>query len=102
MPGPRSRPDFRPGPTGAGQRLCQQLRARIAAGTLASGARLPATRALAADPGLSRTTVTAAYEQLAAEGYLVNAAGRVARVAGVASVHRVVRIVAVAGGGDGG
>ncbi len=81
MPSPTPRPGLRPGPTGAGQRLCQQLRTQIAAGTLASGARLPSTRALAADLGLSRTTVTAAYEQLAAEGYLVTAAGRVARVA---------------------
>lgn len=69
------------GPTGAGQRLCEQLRALITEGTLAGGARLPSTRALAAELGLSRTTVTAAYEQLAAEGYLVTAPGRVARVA---------------------
>lgn len=79
MPRRPARP--RPGPTGAGQRLCEQLRAQIAEGTLAGGARLPSTRALAADLGLSRTTVTAAFEQLAAEGYLVTAPGRVARVA---------------------
>lgn len=76
----------RPGPTGAGQRLCEQLRGQIAEGALAGGAPLPSTRALAADLGLSRTTVTAAYEQLAAEGYLVTAPGRVARVAHAA--HR--------------
>ena len=34
------------------------------------GARLPSTRAFAAEWGVSRTTVTAAYEQLLAEGYL--------------------------------
>lgn len=71
---------------GAGQRLCERLRTQIAEGILANGARLPSTRALAADLGLSRTTVTAAYEQLAAEGYLVTAPGRVARVAQVAAV----------------
>jgi len=42
---------------------------------------VPSTRALAADLGVSRTTVTSAYEQLAAEGFIVTAAGRVARVA---------------------
>lgn len=68
------------GPTGAGQRLCERLRAQIADGTLPGDAVLPSTRALAADLGLSRTTVTAAFEQLAAEGYLVTAPGRVARV----------------------
>lgn len=83
MRGPRPRPGFRPGPTDAGQRHASSC-ARFAAGTLASGARLPSTRALAADPGQSRTTVTAAYEMLSAERYLVNAAGRVARVAGAA------------------
>ncbi|HEY9029038.1 MAG TPA: PLP-dependent aminotransferase family protein, partial [Burkholderiaceae bacterium] len=72
----------RPGATGAGRRIYQLLRSQITDGTLPSGARVPSTRALAADLGVSRTTVTAAYEQLAAEGYLVTSAGRVARVAG--------------------
>ncbi len=81
-------------PHRAGQRLCGQLRAQIAEGALAGGAPLPSTRALAADLGLSRTTVTAAYEQLAAEGYLVTAPGRVARVAYAA--HRSTGLGAVA------
>ena len=84
----------RPAVIGAGQRLCGQLRAQIADGALAGGARLPSTRALAADLGLSRTTVTAAYEQLAAEGYLVTAPGRVARVAPAA--HRPAHRAALA------
>jgi GntR family transcriptional regulator/MocR family aminotransferase len=58
------------------------VRTRIAGGVLAAGAPMASTRALASELGVSRTTVTAAYEQLAAEGYLVTAAGRVARVAG--------------------
>jgi GntR family transcriptional regulator/MocR family aminotransferase len=53
----------------------------VADGTLAPGARVPSTRALAADLGVSRSTVTTAYEQLVAEGFLVTAAGRAARVA---------------------
>lgn len=42
---------------------------------------MPSTRSLAAELGVSRTTVTSAFEQLAAEGFLVTAAGRVARIA---------------------
>ncbi|HXG29148.1 MAG TPA: PLP-dependent aminotransferase family protein [Nevskiales bacterium] len=72
----------RPGATGAGRRIYDLLRAQIADGTLPPGARVPSTRALAAELGVSRTTVTAAYEQLAAEGFLITSPGRVARVAG--------------------
>jgi GntR family transcriptional regulator/MocR family aminotransferase len=57
------------------------LRGQMADGTLAGGARVPSTRALANDLGISRTTVTAAYEQLAAEGFLLTSSGRAARVA---------------------
>lgn len=66
---------------GTGQRIYDLLRAQIADGTLPAGASAPSTRALAADLGVSRTTVTAAYGQLAAEGFLVTSAGRVARIA---------------------
>ncbi|KXV13411.1 GntR family transcriptional regulator [Caballeronia megalochromosomata] len=69
------------GALGTGQRIYALLRAQIADGTLPAGAPVPSTRALAADLGVSRTTVTSAYEQLAAEGFLVISAGRVARVA---------------------
>jgi GntR family transcriptional regulator/MocR family aminotransferase len=71
----------RPGPTGAGRRIYDLLRAQIADGTLPQGARVPSTRGLAAELAVSRTTVTAAFEQLAAEGFIVTSAGRVARVA---------------------
>ena len=70
-----------PSSPGAGRRIYDLLRGQIADGTLQTGARAPSTRALAADLGVSRTTVTAAYEQLAAEGFLVTAVGRAARVA---------------------
>src|SRR5690606_27378613 len=69
------------GALGAGRRVYELLRAQIADGTLAPGARAPSTRALAAELGVSRTTVTAAYEQLAAEGYLVTSIGRTSRIA---------------------
>lgn len=71
----------RSGPTGAGRQVYLRLRGQMADGSLPAGAALPSTRALAAELGLSRTTVTAAYEQLAAEGYVITATGRAARVA---------------------
>ncbi|MFJ5546543.1 PLP-dependent aminotransferase family protein [Streptomyces sp. NPDC093225] len=46
------------------------LRDAIRTGRLLSRARLPSTRRLAAELGLSRGTVQAAYDQLTAEGYL--------------------------------
>jgi len=52
------------------RQLYQRLRSAILEGQLASGARLPATRTLAVELGVSRTTVLAAYEQLRDEGYL--------------------------------
>lgn len=52
-----------------GRRLEAQLREAVRG--LAAGTKLPSTRALAADLGVSRGVVVGAYEQLAAEGYLV-------------------------------
>ena len=46
------------------------LRDAIRAGRLAPGDRLPASRALAGDLGISRTTVATVYERLTAEGFL--------------------------------
>ena len=67
--------------TSVGRTIYDLLRTQIADGTLPAGARAPSTRGLAIELGVSRTTVTAAYEQLAAEGHLVTSSGRVARVA---------------------
>lgn len=50
--------------------LYEELRAAILEGRLRPGARLPATRDLAADYALSRTTILTAFEQLKAEGYV--------------------------------
>ncbi|MCU1740967.1 MULTISPECIES: PLP-dependent aminotransferase family protein [unclassified Pseudomonas] len=65
---------------GTERRIYARLRKQIEDGTLAEGAKLVSTRALAAELGVSRTTVTAAYEQLAAEGFVVTATGKTARV----------------------
>ncbi len=52
------------------RRICEAIKEQIRLGVHGPGARLPSTRALAAEWGVSRTTVTAAYGQLIAEGYL--------------------------------
>ena len=56
--------------------LTQQMRALMASGRIRSGAVLPSSRTLSAELDVSRNTVTHAYEQLAAEGYLRVAARR--------------------------
>src|SRR5215208_8403541 len=50
--------------------LREELRVAIQDGRLVAGTRLPASRRLAADLGVSRGVVTDVYEQLASEGYL--------------------------------
>lgn len=55
--------------------LERALREAIRAGRLPPGTRLPASRGLARDLGVSRGTVTHAYAQLVAEGYLVGRHG---------------------------
>jgi GntR family transcriptional regulator / MocR family aminotransferase len=57
------------------------LRDAIRIGRLATGAVLPSSRRLAADLGVSRGVVLGAYEQLAAEGYLLARGGSATRVA---------------------
>lgn len=54
------------------RRVYQALKSSIRDGRVAAGARLPSTREMAADLGISRNTVMLAYEQLLAEGYVVS------------------------------
>src|SRR6267154_1026751 len=64
------------------------LREAVRSGRLPAHERLPATRALASDLGVSRRLVVDAYAQLLAEGYLVARRGSgtfVAETAGVPS-----------------
>ena len=51
------------------------LRRAILEGRLRPGPRIPSTRSLAADLGVSRLPVLSAYEQLLHEGYLVGRTG---------------------------
>ena len=53
----------------------EELRSAILAGRLQPGARLPATRDLAREYGLSRGTIVAAFEQLGSEGYVEGKTG---------------------------
>jgi GntR family transcriptional regulator / MocR family aminotransferase len=57
------------------RQVYRALRVAILDGTLGSGARLPSTRALTRELGLSRTPIVLAYEQLLAEGYATARAG---------------------------
>lgn len=52
------------------EQLERTLRDAIRDGRLRAGTRLPSSRGLAAELGISRGVVTSAYDQLAAEGYL--------------------------------
>ena len=51
------------------RRLYRHFRAEILSGHLPAGTRLPATRALADELGVSRNVVLSAYQQLVDEGY---------------------------------
>lgn len=52
-----------------------RIRGAILEGRLAPGVRLPSTRTLAGELGLSRTTAEEAYGQLVAEGYVARRVG---------------------------
>ncbi|WP_405672829.1 PLP-dependent aminotransferase family protein [Streptomyces sp. NBC_01530] len=58
-----------------GRSLQAALREAVRTGRLAPGTRLPSSRDLAADLGVSRGLITEAYEQLTAEGYLRSGRG---------------------------
>ncbi len=58
------------GGTGVRAALQRALRDAVRAGRLAPGSRLPPSRALAADLGISRNTVAEAYSELVEEGWL--------------------------------
>ena len=57
------------------RRLAHLLQQAILSGQLASGAKLPSSRALGADLGIARNTVTHVYEQLLVEGYVLAQTG---------------------------
>src|SRR5690606_7852654 len=56
--------------------LYQQIAQRVIQRRYLPGSRLPSSRQLAADLGVSRNTVNAVYDQLKAEGFLQSQAGK--------------------------
>jgi GntR family transcriptional regulator / MocR family aminotransferase len=70
-------------PSGRRAALERAVRDAIRTGRLAVGARLPSSRALAAELGVARGTVVEAYAQLAAEGWLETAPRAATTVAAV-------------------
>jgi GntR family transcriptional regulator / MocR family aminotransferase len=61
--------------------LERELREAIRSGRLAAGERLPSSRAMAAELGISRGLVIECYSQLQAEGFLTSRTGSATRVA---------------------
>jgi GntR family transcriptional regulator len=58
------------------EQIVEQVRQQIMAGELAAGAALPSLRALAGELRVSLITTTRAYNDLAAEGLIVNVPGK--------------------------
>ncbi len=69
-------------------RVEHALREAVRGGRLAPGTRLPSTRALCAELGVSRGVVVDAYSQLAAEGYLHTRRGGGTKVAATLAHER--------------
>jgi len=66
---------------GLSRKIYSMLRLKIDSGDLMPGQKMPSTRMLASDLGVSRSSVVAIYEQLASEGYIETSPGAHARVA---------------------
>lgn len=62
-------------PRPIGSQLYSALRETILSGGIETGVRLPATRTLARELGVSRTTVIDAFERLLAEGLIISRVG---------------------------
>ncbi|UXY52916.1 MocR-like pyridoxine biosynthesis transcription factor PdxR [Pseudomonas tohonis] len=73
---------------GLARQLYERLRERILDGRLQGGTRLPASRDLAALLGISRNTVTRAFDQLYAEGYIEGRIGDGTYVAELSTAPR--------------
>jgi GntR family transcriptional regulator / MocR family aminotransferase len=68
-------------PEPLGSQLVRELREAIRSGRLVAGERLPSSRMLAGELGVSRGLVLDCYQQLQAEGFLTSRGGSATRVA---------------------
>ncbi|MFZ0546629.1 MAG: PLP-dependent aminotransferase family protein [Candidatus Promineifilaceae bacterium] len=75
------------------QRVYTHLRISILSGELKGGAKLPSTRTLAEELGVSRNTILNAYRQLAAEGYIESVQGSGTYVAQISPEHLLTSVV---------
>lgn len=65
----------RDGAQSLAEQICKSIEARILAGTYGPGERLPSTRQLAHEIGVSRSTVSEAFDMLMAEGLILGVTG---------------------------
>ena len=71
--------------------IYQQLRSAILSGALRSATKLPSTRELAAQLGVSRSAVVSAFEQLLAKGATVSARLALGRFIAATNLPRTVQ-----------
>jgi len=57
------------------RQICREMRLAIISGRFSGGTRLPATRVLAKELGVSRNTILSVYDNMIAEGYLESKVG---------------------------
>ena len=82
------------------RQLAAALRQSIAEGSLAAGACLPSSRALAAELGLARSTVVGVFDQLTAKGYIIARPGSAHRVPERREYHKASSTANEGGGAD--
>ena len=70
------------------RQIYASIRQSILAGRLVAGTRLPPSRALADDLGVSRTTIVLVYEHLETEGYIASRGSAGSFVAGLSLTHQ--------------
>jgi GntR family transcriptional regulator / MocR family aminotransferase len=81
------------------EQIYRSIRQAIVDGLVAANCRLPSTRSLAVDLGVSRTTTLLALEQLRAEGYVVARPGSGMFIAPQAPEHAAPRVLLQEKGG---
>ncbi len=80
----------RAGPHALSVQICSGLRELILGGTLRAGERLPATRTLAKELGVARTTIVESFDRLIAEGLIDTRVGAGTYVSEVLRAERPV------------